>query len=304
MTDHQLWRGLSVIILCKDEALQLPECLRSLRDCAHVHVVDSGSSDDTVMLAEAAGAKVWLHEFRSFGDQRNWALDHCEPLGEWVLFLDADERSTPAFEVAVIDEIGNASSDIAGFYCCWKLLMDGRWLKRSDSFPRYQFRLLRKGRARFEDAGHGQREGLVQGRLDYIREPYLHEAFGKGWSDWFAKHNRYATQEAVSRSAKGISAAWTDFLRGSRAKRLSALKALMSRMPGWPLLRFMQSYVFKLGFLEGVPGLIHATNMGIYEYLIWLKMRELSRNGSVVLPTAGTSDGASALSNNSSRAES
>jgi len=263
--------------LTKNEALSLPDCLTSLAWCRDIHVVDSGSSDATVEVAETAGAKIWHHPFASFGAQRNWALDHCEPIGEWILFLDADERSTPNFEAAVKHALASAEDGVAGFYCCWKLMLEGRWLRRSDSFPRWQFRLLRKGRARFEDAGHGQRESQVDGRLEYLREPYVHEAFIKGWADWIAKHNRYSDQEAASRTTHGPKVAWRAWRRGTRAEKMAGLKALASRMPGWPLIRFLHAYVLKLGLLEGTAGLIYASNMAFYEYLIWIKMRELRK---------------------------
>src|SRR5206468_9873351 len=82
---------------------------------------------------------------------------------EWVLFLDADEVATPEFRQAVADAIQNAGDSIAGFYCCWKTMLGQRWLRRSDSFPKWQLRIVRRGRANFIDSGHGQKEGSVEG---------------------------------------------------------------------------------------------------------------------------------------------
>ena len=106
----------SVIILSKNEEQDLPACLASLAWCRDVHVVDSGSSDRTVEIARAQGATVWTNPFTSFGQQRNWAIDHCAVKSEWILFLDADERSTPEFERAVVSAIGPAAPEVAGFY--------------------------------------------------------------------------------------------------------------------------------------------------------------------------------------------
>src|SRR3954468_14843789 len=141
----------SAIILTKDEAQDLPDCLNSIGWIDDKIVVDSGSADETVRIADGHGARVFVNQFKSFGEQRNWALDHCSPKHDWILFVDADERSTPDFQRAMTSAIQSARDDAAGFYCCWKLMYEGVWLKRCDSFPKWQLRVLRKGRARFVD---------------------------------------------------------------------------------------------------------------------------------------------------------
>ncbi len=104
-----------------------------------------------------------------FGHQRNFALDNLSFKYEWILFLDADERSTDKFKGAALDSIAKAKEDVAGFYCCWKMMLENTWLKRSDNFPKWQFRLLRKGMAEFKDFGHGQKESIIKGRAEYIK---------------------------------------------------------------------------------------------------------------------------------------
>ncbi len=89
-------------------------------------------------------------------------------------------------------------------------MVEGRWLKRCDSFPKWQFRLLRRGRATFVDFGHGQKEGAIDGTLEYLAEPYLHFVMSKGWSDWLERHNRYSTQEAAARL--GAKVEWKEIL--------------------------------------------------------------------------------------------
>lgn len=269
--------ALTVIILTWNEAADLPACLRALAGWGRLVVVDSGSTDDTAELSRAAGAEVFVHPFESFGAQRNWALDHCGVTeAAWVLFLDADEVATPEFRAAVERATADAAPEVAGFYCCWKTLLFGRWLRRCDSFPKWQFRLLRPGRARFIDSGHGQKEGTVEGQLEYVREPYLHHAFSKGWSHWLQRHDRYSTLEARDRLERGRDVRWRDALAHDGSARNQALKPLVSRLPGWPLGRFLHMYVLKGGFLEGRAGLVYCVNMAYYEFLIGLKMRELA----------------------------
>jgi glycosyltransferase involved in cell wall biosynthesis len=266
---------ISVAILTLNEEEDLPKCLKSLTWCDDIHVIDSGSMDNTVALAKAAGAHVHHHEFESFGTQRNWVLANCEFRYKWVLFLDADECSTPEFHRAMLAAVETASEATAGFYLCWKMILDDAWLKRCDSFPKWQFRLVRAGRATFEDYGHGQKEHAVDGSLEYIREPYMHHAFSKGWARWIDRHNRYSDQEAAQRLNADI--AWRDVFSSHGSTRNKALKPLVSRIPGWPVAAFFFRYFLKLGFLEGRPGFVYCLNMAYYEFLIRIKMDQLQR---------------------------
>ena len=268
---------ISIVILTMNEAADLPACIESLRWCDDLHVVDSGSTDATVRIAEAAGAHVSSNRFESFGKQRNWALANCAFRHGWILFLDADECSTPEFQRAIHKAITSAPEQTAGFYCCWKMMLQGRWLKRCDSFPKWQFRLMRKGRASFTDFGHGQKEHEVKGDSGYIREPYLHFAFSKGWAHWVARHNRYSDLEARERLDAKVK--WRDIFSRHGAVRNKALKPLVSRMPGWPIAIFFIRYFLKLGFMEGRAGLVYCANMSWYEFLIRIKMDELRLSG-------------------------
>jgi glycosyltransferase involved in cell wall biosynthesis len=264
---------ISTIILTRNEENDLPRCLAALRWCDDVHIVDSGSTDKTVAIARQYGAHVHPNPFVSFGAQRNWSLDHCPLKHPWILFLDADEVANPEFAAAARQAVGEAPETVAGFYCCWKQIYDGRWLKRCDSFPKWQFRLMRLGRARFTDFGHGQKEADVQGALEYLSAPYDHYGMSKGIGHWLDRHNRYATLEAAARLAAPINLRAIFSTHGS--VRNQALKPLVSRLPGWPFMRFVITYGFRLGFLEGRPGFVYCASLAHYEFLIRLKMREL-----------------------------
>lgn len=269
---------ISVIILTKNEELDLPKCLESVKWSDDVHVLDSGSTDKTCEVAYLYGVKFWENSFETFGKQRNHALDHLDLKYDWVLFLDADEVVTNEFRAAVIHAVKEAGSDVAGFYCCWKMMLEGQWLKHCDNFPKWQFRLLRKGKARFIDFGHGQKEDEIIGKIEYIKEPYLHYSFSKGWSEWIERHNKYSSQEAVARLNAPPPFANVFSRHGS--VRNPALKSYLSRIPGWPILRFIHAYIINLGFVEGIPGLIYCINMGYHEFLIQIKMRELKKSKS------------------------
>lgn len=263
---------ISIIILTKNEESDLPTCLTSVKWSDDVHILDSGSTDETLEIAKTYGAKVWSNAFESFGKQRNFALDHISTQHDWILFLDADEVVTDEFRQSLLLAAQTAPDSVAGFYCCWKLMLDGRWLKYCDNFPKWQFRVLRKNRARFTDFGHGQKESQVMGDIGYISEPYLHFGFSKGWTQWIDRHNKYSGKEAAARLYQ--CPPFKDVVARHASTRNLALKSWLSKFPGWPLLRFLQAYILNLGFLEGVPGLIYCINNAYYEFMIQIKMRE------------------------------
>jgi hypothetical protein len=189
-----------------------------------------------------------------------------------VLFLDADEVANAEFVEAMNQATRDAPPATAGFYCCWRQMYENRWLKRCDSFPKWQFRLLRKGLARFTDFGHGQKEAEINGPIAYLKVPYDHYGLSKGIGHWLDRHNRYSTLEAAARLSAPIQ--WRNVFSRHGSKRNQALKPIVSRLPGWPLIRFSVTYIFCLGFLEGRPGFNYCANLAYYEFLIRIKMRE------------------------------
>ena len=265
--------SITAIILTRDEELNIRGCLESLSWCEDLVVLDSGSTDATVAIAEECKARVYHNPFKAFGDQRNWALANCELTTDWILFLDADERSTSEFMEATQAITQNAGENIAGFYCCWKTFLNDKWIRRCDGFPRWQFRLLRRGSATFEDFGHSQRETEVNGQIEYLREPYHHFPFSKGWENWLSRHNNYSTQEALSRLEYQGSV--RELFAKHPAKRIKYLKTFVSKIPGWPIAYFFIRFILKGGFLDGFSGLIFCLNMTYYEFLIQIKMAEL-----------------------------
>lgn len=272
---------ISVIILTFNEEKDLPHCISSVRWSDDIHILDSGSTDRTLEIAQQYKVNIAYNKFESFGQQRNFALDNLPIQNDWILFLDADEVATEKFQSSINEAVKTKSEEIAGYYCCWKMMLEGKWLKHCDNFPKWQLRLLRKGRIRFTDFGHGQKETEVQGIINYILEPYLHFGFSKGWFHWVEKHNKYSTMEAHARLNERPN--FKNIFSPHGSTRNPALKCWLSLMPGWPLVRFFYSYLLKLGFLEGIPGLVYCMNMGYYEFLIQIKMRELRKESKNVM---------------------
>ena len=270
---------LSVVILARNEAINIETCVRAVSWCDDVVVIDDASTDGTDGLAKVAGARVIQHPFSSFADQRNWAMEHAGLRHEWILHLDADEVVTESLQRRIEESLSATSADTVAFRMCRKTMFQGCWLKYSDGFPVWIMRLVRRGRVRFVDCGHGELAvPPVVGNLGTITEPFLHFSFSKGLEDWIARHNRYSTREALLEHQSFQRVKWGELLSSDRANRRNALRTLSRRLPFRSLLRFLYQYILKRGFLDGSAGYTFCRLMGTYEGWIVLKRKELERS--------------------------
>lgn len=269
---------LSVVILARNEAINIEACVRALNWCDDVVVIDDASTDGTDGLAIAAGARVVQHPFRSFADQRNWAMEQAGLRHEWVLHLDADEVVTESLQRRIEETLSATAVESVAFRMCRKTIFQGTWLKYSDGFPVWIMRLVRRGKACFVDCGHGELAvPPVEGSMGTISEPFLHFAFSRGLEDWIARHNRYSTREALLEYESLQQLKWGDLVSSDHAFRRTALRALSRRLPVRPLLRFLYQYILKRGFLDGSAGYTFCRLMAMYEGWIVLKRKELMR---------------------------
>ena len=265
---------IAAVVLCLNEASNLPRALNSLSWCDERLVVDSGSTDTSQAVAVQEGARVIEH--RQSGrflitEQRNWALNQGSLSSEWVLFLDADETVTFSCRVAIQEAIQHSQAP-AGFELTPRYWFLGRWLKHTQGYPNWHPRLLRRGCLQFEG---GVWESFPPGRtIGRISVPYEHYAFSKGIDDWLERHMRYAQWEAeriVAYRQSGAKAA----LGTHRSLRLRAVSAKL-----WPLrppLRFLQKYLLQGGFLEGWQGLLFALMMAFYDLITVVKVIQIRR---------------------------
>ena len=220
--------------------------------------------------------RVVQHAFVSFADQRNWAMFHADLRNDWVLHLDADEVVTEELSRELELTLSRVGDEVAAFRMCRKTMFQGRWLKYSDGFPVWIMRLVRNGRAQFENCGHGEvAVPIVAGRMETIQEPFLHFAFSKGLEDWISRQNRYSTGEARLEYQQLADVSWAGLWDADKAVRRQSLRGLSRRLPLRPWLRFIYQYVLKMGFLDGRPGLDFCRMMAEYEGWIVLKRREL-----------------------------
>ncbi|NNJ84300.1 MAG: glycosyltransferase family 2 protein [Gammaproteobacteria bacterium] len=267
----------SAIVLTRNETTNIARCLEAMNAIADVVVVDSFSTDDTLSLAETARSdvRIFLNAFKDFGDQRNWALDNCEPKYPWVLFVDADEFCTPAF----LDELAAfvAKPEIfVGAFIAGKNYFLGHWLKHSTLYPSYQLRLLKLGQVRYRKEGHGQRE-VTDGPLHYFIEGWHHNGFSKGVYEWIERHNRYSSHEvALIERLRAERIEWHNVFKwkGDPIARRRALKRLGAKIPLRPLMRFLYAYIWRRGFLDGYPGLLYCLLRVAHDIHILAKLAE------------------------------
>ncbi len=268
--------SISILLLTLNEEFNLPACIAAVAWCDDVVVLDSFSQDQTPALAERLGARVYQRAFDNFAGQRNYALDHIHFKYDWILHLDADEIVTLELHAEMLLAITSDHYD--AYRIPSKMMFFGQWLRYSGLYPSYQVRLGHRERFRFKQVGHGQREDLSPERVGTLCEPYLHYSFSKGLTEWFDKHNRYASDEAretvrLLAGNRGID--WSGLWSRDRTSHRRALKELSYRLPFRPLLRFLYMYLLRRGFLDGRAGLTYCRLLSIYEYLIVLKTREL-----------------------------
>lgn len=265
----------SILILTQDEELNLAACLDSVSWCDDIWILDSGSTDRTLEIAENYGCHILRRKFDNFGDQRNYAIDHAKFKYKWIFDLDADERFTSALKDEC-DELARKDEKSA-YYCSYKNMLWGKWIRHSTGFPVYQMRFHKLGEIRFVQYGHGQKEGKALRGIGYLKEPYIHYDYSKGLTAWCTKHIDYARREALLRIDQERGVVGRDEI--SKASARQRLKAWSNRLPCKPLLRFVYSYFLHLGFLDGMAGLQYARMQMWYQFAIDTIYRDLKRNG-------------------------
>lgn len=265
---------ISVIVITQNEELSLPDCLRSLDRFSEVYVVDSASTDRTLDIAEELGAKpisfVWNGVYPK---KKQWALDTLPLSHDWVLFLDADERVSPAlaaeFAAFVADPGSSVAMDVRLRYSFlgkelkYGHLVEKRILinRRKCHFPPVQDLAVSN---MWEVEGHYQPvcDGdivLAATRLDHHDDDPL---FG-----YFSRHNRYSDWEAYLRLHPEV--------RRSVAESRSKQGKLFDRIPGKPLVFFLYAYLARQGFRDGKAGFHYAMALSFYYWQIHVKTVEL-----------------------------
>lgn len=268
--------NLSVVILTFNAERTIARTLASASNVSDdLHVVDSFSTDGTLDIVRRFGAQVVQRPFDSYGEQRNWAIEHL-PLREWQLHLDADEYLTPG----LIDEINALHPDVDGYLVPRKVRFLGRTLEHGALYPTWHMRLFRSGKGRCELRRYDQ-HFILDGASRRLHHPMIDD-HRMPLGEWIARHNRWADAEAAElldpRTEGVIEGRWL----GNAIERKRALRRAYNAFPPFlrPFLFFVYRYFLRLGFLDGMPGLIYiALQTFWYRFLVDAKRYERLRDG-------------------------
>lgn len=270
---------ITAIILTKNEEVNIARCINSITGLAdRIVVVDSGSTDDTIEIAKGLEAEIYKHEpFEHYAKQFNWALDNVDVKTKWVYRIDADEVVTPGLKKEIIEECNKHHDDsVNGLVMKFKVYFMGRFLAHGGIYPFYNLTIFKYGYGRYEDRVMGEHVVLTEGQTIDLKNDCLHYDF-KDLTAWINKHNWYATREVADYMAT-IENKQIDTSLYHEAEKTKKLRdGLYYKLPKFWRARFYYwyRYYFKLGFLDGEAGRVHAFLQAYwYRYLIDAKILE------------------------------
>lgn len=247
--------ALSVAIIARNEERHISEALASVAALAGeiVAVIDSRSRDATADICRDHGARVYVEPWRGFPAQRNRALDLCS--GVWVLFLDADERVMPD----LADEIRavlTGGTDMAGFWIPRHNLFFGRRLKGGGWYPDEQLRLMRRDRARYDEARLVHEFATLDGPAGRMQGHLVHVNIERLDELW-RKQRSYAVQEAQTLLLSGAPVRWRTFI-------------------GAPVREFYRRFVTLHGYRDGALGLLLCATIAYFEVVKYVHLKGLT----------------------------
>ena len=246
---------ISVALITLNEEANLARALESVQPLVRdgqgeIIVVDSGSTDRTLEIARAHGARIFCETWKGFAAQKNSAMEKAT--GDWILQLDADEALEKELADEIDREMGNGGNRI-GFWIPRKNLFLGRWIKHGGFYPDPKLRLIRRGAGKFEEYG-AHPTIKVNGPTSRLKHALIHDAYPtlRGYIDHM---NSYSSSGAA---------------KGHRGFNLLNIVVR-------PKLTFIYNYIFRLGFLDGREGCLLHLYHAVYVSWKYAKAWELAR---------------------------
>jgi glycosyltransferase involved in cell wall biosynthesis len=244
---------LSVIVITKNEEHNIVDCLESVKWADEIVVVDGGSEDKTVELARRYSQKIYVKPWQGYAASKNFALEQCT--GDWILWLDADERVTIELSEEIQSVVGNDITGVVGFELSRKAFFLGKWIRHSGWYPGYVLRLFLRGTGRWSDKKvHEHLE--LDGKTARLGSDLLHFTDPNLWH-YFDKFNRYTTLAAEEIAGKGE-------------------RFQLSQLIVRPIWLFVRMYFLKFGFLDGIQGFILCVLSSCYVFTKYAKLWELT----------------------------
>jgi len=238
-------------IIALNESGNIIDCITSVSFFDEVLVVDSGSTDDTVALARSAGANVLQNPWPGFGLQKQFALEHAR--NDWVFSIDADERVTEELKRSITALLATAPGN-HGYVINRRNHFMGRRLRHGEGYPDWCLRLFNRRYGCWSSDPVHERV-LLEGKVERLEGDLDHHS-EESLEEYLRKQNNYTTLQAMHLQELG--------------KKANPLKLITS-----PLIRFFKFYVLRLGFLDGVPGLVHILIGCFNSFSKYAKLREI-----------------------------
>jgi glycosyltransferase involved in cell wall biosynthesis len=274
--------SLDIIILTFNEEKNIEACLKSVLPLhATIHIVDSGSTDNTVGICGRYTDNIHLHSFENYAAQRNWALKNLPLKGNWILNLDADHRVSQELinELQVILENGIAA-ELNGFLISRRTIFMKKWIKHGGHYPTYHANMFRNGFGSCEEKLYDQ-HFLVNGKTQVLKGD-ITDIITDSVNTFITRHNHWATLEAQYQLEQKSNKNDTQLIKprfwGNPMERRRYLKKKYESFPLFvrPVLYFFTRYFLKLGFLDGKTGFIFHFLQGFwFRMLIDIKVYEL-----------------------------
>lgn len=245
---------LAAVIITKNEERNIIRCLESVKFCDEVIVVDSESTDQTVFLAKQLNAKVSVVPWKGYVNQRNFANTLTK--ADWVLSIDADEEVTPELREEILNSIASPNSADA-YSLPRKTLHSGRWIRWGGWYPNRLVRLFKKDRGEWVGAELHEYWKAI-GPVGELKADLIHYSFADIF-DQVHRNNRYSSLGALTLRKSG--------------RPFSSVRLITK-----PISKFFETYLLKLGFLDGYRGFIISVSAAYSVFLKWAKLWELNHN--------------------------
>lgn len=246
---------ISAVIICKNEEANIERCLKSLAWADEVIVYDSGSTDNTISIAQKMGAKVHQGPWLGFGSTKREATNRADH--DWIFSVDADEEVPENLKQEILSKL--STLDINFVYKIPRLSFYlQRWIKHGGWYPDFQIRLFNRQTYQWNKASIHEKVQSIKGDSEQVAQldNHLHHYVFKNIEDQVQTNNRYSTLQAQTMFENGKSFSYFQLLTK-------------------PYVKFFECYFFKLGFLDGWAGYVIARNAAYSALLKWLKLQEL-----------------------------
>lgn len=246
---------ISVCIIAGNEEKNIRRCIESATWADEIIVVDSFSTDRTVEICNEYTSRVYQHEWLGYIGQKNLIKDMAN--GPWILFLDADEEISQALKEEIIAEFSSDRiHNVNGYEFPRLVRYLGRWITHGDWYPDVKLRLFRKDKGTCGGKEPHDRTTVI-GLVKRMKSPIFHYTY-TGISDQLSSLNSFTSISAKGKYCDGIQFGMSDVLLR-------------------PILRFIRCYFLRLGFLDGLPGLIIATTVAYGVFTKYAKLWEIQR---------------------------